>query len=376
MKFRIFLKGRLTFSAVVFFFILLSFSTSLIAGQVVNSTYGEYYVSVPPTSSPAPVLVFLHGMGNDQNQGRRIFDAYTNQANMVLISPTGGSPNKSWMMGSGPSVRGRVEEVLAKYPNADRNNIFLVGYSAGGGVAYAFGPADSSFYQGMCIVNAPYQPGIISLQGKLPVYLLECEGDPNKVGAEMAKRYMESAGFDVDYDVIPASSGGTSHAYPTSIASPMIIKWIQSSLTTASGNSANDSDSYSSSNPAPYSSNDSDSAATSGSSDVDGTSSYSGATNNTNSESTANLDNDSDSGNTSGSNIASAPNMSDSNNIANPGDTSPSGITFETKTNSGISIVGQVLGLLILLFTTVILLILIVKTAPTQITLLIKKVFK
>jgi predicted esterase len=241
MKLNTFFKQKPVLSLILGL-MFLAFTSAATAGEVIDSNNGKYYLSVPQTTKPMPVLVYLHGQGGDHNQGKSMFESYTNQANVILVSPEGGSPQKSWMMGSGPSVRKRVEEVLAKYENADKKNVFLVGYSAGGCVGYAFGTADSSFYKAMALVNASYQPGLISLQGQLPVYLIECEGDPNKPGAEMAKRDLESAGFKVKYDIIPASEGGGSHGYPTQTASPMIMKWIEDSAGSSSDNTSNSND--------------------------------------------------------------------------------------------------------------------------------------
>ena len=205
-----------------------------------NSNNGTCYVSVPANGKDCPLLVYLHGQGANEDQGRSMFESYTTPENIALVSPKGESPSSSWTMAQGSRVNALVEEVCSKYSQISKDKVFLVGYSAGGTIAYSYGTAGSQLYKAMAIVNSYMAPNSVSLGGKLPVYLIECEGDPNKPAAEQAKAQLKSAGFDVTYDIIPSSSGGSSHGYPTTVASPMIVKWIKDQCKASSSSSADE----------------------------------------------------------------------------------------------------------------------------------------
>ena len=213
------------FSGKFAIFLLLSlFLPSLQAGTVQDST-GTYYLYKPQGTDSAPAIVFLHGQGGDETQGRNVFEVYAKQRGYVLIAPKGVSPSQSWTFDGGAAVRKIVEKVCSD-GGVDRNRILLVGYSAGGCAAYNFGTACADLYAAVAVVNAYMAPGSADLSKKLPFFILECEGDPNLPSAKQAKSTLENAGFPVTMEILP----GGGHGYPTSVASPKILDWFEKTV--------------------------------------------------------------------------------------------------------------------------------------------------
>jgi len=137
-----------------------------------------------------------------------------------LYRPSGSS--------SAPMV---VFEVLAE-GGVDHARILLVGYSAGGSAAYDFGTNNADCYDAMACVHCYMPQGAVALSGRLPILLLESEGDPNLPAARQAEQYLKNADFDVTMKVLP----GGSHAYQTDVASPTILDWFEGKIQPAQTN--------------------------------------------------------------------------------------------------------------------------------------------
>jgi len=203
------------------FIILITASLALppVHAETRTTAAGTYFISTP-TNQPAPLIVFLHGQGADETQGARIFERLANDRGYALLAPRGTSPQKSWFLDGGRAVRVIVEEVLAQ-GGIDKGRILLIGYSAGGTVAYNYGLSNAFLFAGLAVVNCYMQPGGLPLGQRIPVCILDCQGDPNYPAARQAEAYLRDAGFDVTFEEI----AGGSHAYPPE-ASTRALDWF------------------------------------------------------------------------------------------------------------------------------------------------------
>mgnify|MGYP001554778556 CR=1 FL=1 len=212
----------------VYFLLLLSFFLTLFTSakaETIQNEAGTYHLYRPKGTDSAPAIVFLHGQGGNESQGRNVFESYAANRGYVLIAPRGTSQAQSWNLDRGRRVRQIVEKVISE-GGVDKSRILLVGYSAGGSAAYNFGTNCSDLYAAMACVNCYMAPGSANLQGKLPVLILECEKDPNFPAAQQAEATLKEAGFSTTFQTIP----GYGHAYPTSTASPKILDWFEKTV--------------------------------------------------------------------------------------------------------------------------------------------------
>ena len=119
------------------FFVCFLLAPILLAGTV-QDDLGTYHLYRPQGKDNAPAIVFLHGQGGSESQGKSVFEVYAKERGYVLIAPRGVTPSQSWTFDGGSAVRKIVEKVCAD-GGVDKSRILLVGYSAGGCAAYNFG---------------------------------------------------------------------------------------------------------------------------------------------------------------------------------------------------------------------------------------------
>ena len=204
--------------------------------QVGNTT--RNMITYVPEGLPAynaPLVISLHGMGQDANYQRNTnskWDAVADTAKFVMVYPNGN--NKSWDIGGDTDIR-FIETIIDTMYNRyhiNRNRVYLSGFSMGGMMTYhamsrlsdkiaAFGPV-SGIPVDYREPSGPRAVPIIHTHGTAD-NVVYYNGDPNHVAGgygsipEYVKKWAKFDGCDVDNPTVikpyPSNKPGSAATY-------------------------------------------------------------------------------------------------------------------------------------------------------------------
>ena len=204
--------------------------------QVGNTT--RNMITYVPEGLPAynaPLVISLHGMGQDANYQRNTnskWDAVADTAKFVMVYPNGN--NKSWDIGGDTDIR-FIETIIDTMYNRyhiNRNRVYLSGFSMGGMMTYhamsrlsdkiaAFGPV-SGIPVDYRNPSGPRAVPIIHTHGTAD-NVVYYNGDPNHVAGgygsipEYVKKWAKFDGCDVDNPTVikpyPSNKPGSAATY-------------------------------------------------------------------------------------------------------------------------------------------------------------------
>jgi phospholipase/carboxylesterase len=185
----------------------------------------KYRLEVPsgkPDDAELPLVIVLHGRGADANDladiapyldhGYRFvfpnapkpFEPYPGMA-MGFTWFDGWPAEKSSIVASRALLLQFIDDIVAKYPTPP-GKIVLSGFSQGGLMSIDAGFRTRQKLAGIVVMSgAVYEEDLPPFRGDLPVLLVHGAMDdviPVLV-AHRARRVLESAGVDVDYDEYP-----------------------------------------------------------------------------------------------------------------------------------------------------------------------------
>jgi poly(3-hydroxybutyrate) depolymerase len=171
-----------------------------------------YYLYVPSTvkaSSPAPLIVMLHGSGRI---GISLVEKWKDLAKKegIIIAGPDSSDTREW--GSpqdGPDyLRDLVEELKAKYPINPRR-VYLFGHSAGASFALDMSLMESEYFAATAIHAGALPPDdrdlIDSAKRKIPIFIQVGDSDqyfPLKA-VRATRDLLNSKGFSVELTELP-----------------------------------------------------------------------------------------------------------------------------------------------------------------------------
>lgn len=185
------------------------------------------YVKTPADFDPKktyPLVVALHGYGGNATTFGVIWDRFADRQLILAIPETpyampGGTPlGYSWNPGLGddqPEIDKIAAEGLAAYIAAvvmalrgqySIGDVYLLGFSQGGALAYALGVAQPQSYKGIIIFGGSYEaemltPEALAAGRDLRVFI--AHGDDDRVVppdySRDAAELFEAAGYDVTY---------------------------------------------------------------------------------------------------------------------------------------------------------------------------------
>lgn len=156
--------------------------------QVSLEQHGAFYDRYVPDgvdlSSPAPMIVFLHGSGGIPANYRGTLTPPAEDLDAVLLMPKS-STELGWGFGSDRDIVGdSLDGVRAELP-IDSGRISIAGHSAGGGYAYLLAYLDpASAFSGVFSMGAPYLPvrELVDPSYVAPIRMYYGTEDPNFPG--------------------------------------------------------------------------------------------------------------------------------------------------------------------------------------------------
>ena len=171
-----------------------------------------YYLYVPSTvsaSSPAPMIVMLHGSGRTGISLVEKWKDLAKKENIIIAGPDSldtrgwGSPQ------DGPDyLRDLVEELKAKYPINTRR-VYLFGHSAGASFALEMSLMESEYFAATAIHAGALPPDDISLietsKRKIPIFIQVGDSDqyfPLKT-VRATRDVLNAKGFSVELTELP-----------------------------------------------------------------------------------------------------------------------------------------------------------------------------
>ena len=167
-----------------------------------------YYLYVPPTvsaSSPAPLIVTLHGSGRNGNTLVEKWKDYAKKEGIILAGPDA-SNSQGWAAPQdGPDfLRDLVEELKKKYPINPRR-VYLFGHSAGACFAIHMSLMESQYFAAAAIhagaLRSDREYSLIKLpHRKIPISIQVGDSDGFFPLKEVRKTSdaLKEAGFPVD----------------------------------------------------------------------------------------------------------------------------------------------------------------------------------
>jgi poly(3-hydroxybutyrate) depolymerase len=171
-----------------------------------------YYLYVPSTikpSSPAPLIVMLHGSGH---VGMSLVEKWKDLAKKegIIIAGPDSTDSRSWSSPQdGPDfLHDLVEELKAKYPINPRR-VYLFGHSGGAIFALLMSLMESQYFAATAIHAGALPSGdsdlIDSAQRKIPIFIQVGDSDQSfPLKAVRATRdLLNSKGFSVELTELP-----------------------------------------------------------------------------------------------------------------------------------------------------------------------------
>jgi len=193
--------------------------------------------------SPLPLVVFLHGAGNDENsyvdQNNRQMARLADQYGFVLLSALGyggaygtmirlpavfGQPEEAANMLASITPQRRAAEAISErdvinvielvrgeYPINDKA-MFLTGHSMGSGGTWYIGAKYSSYWAGLAPMSGPFVQALgYPWENLSTMPLLVTEGTgatPSLAGSRALHDWLKERDFDVTYKEVNADHGG------------------------------------------------------------------------------------------------------------------------------------------------------------------------
>lgn len=190
----------------------------------------KFTYSVPPeysTSEKHPLVVALHGYGSNAEAFNQVLKPATDSLGMLLLVPqaenhTPEGIGYTWGENTEMLVLSTMDFVM-KRMNVDTDEIYLIGFSMGGGYAYQLATNHSSAFKGFASLCAPFD---VSWLGQNPLlrtdakaYISHGEYEERFAeGAKNAVREFNSRGYDTKYTVYP----NTRHTIPKPIINELM----------------------------------------------------------------------------------------------------------------------------------------------------------
>lgn len=158
-----------------------------------------------PSDRPAPLIVFLHSAGGNEQRGLRFFSAYADEFGFVLLVPA--SEDGTWdaiRNAYGPDVVfiNQALERAFTMCHADPKRIAVSGFSDGASYALGLGIANGDLFGSVLAFSPGFVPGGAQPNGKPRIFVSHGTADEilpiDQCSRTMVPR-LTQAGYQVTY---------------------------------------------------------------------------------------------------------------------------------------------------------------------------------
>jgi predicted esterase len=167
----------------------------------------EYVVYVPANANgPLPVLMLLHGTGDEAENFIRAWKSFAQKKQIVLIAPQ--LPRDRTLEDHIPKILPCLVEDVRKQASLDSHRIYIFGYSMGGYLAYDGALLDSDYFSAAAIhamgIDDYYASIVQRATRKIPISISIGDRDQMVSLAQVRKTrdLLKKSGFPVEYKEI------------------------------------------------------------------------------------------------------------------------------------------------------------------------------
>jgi predicted esterase len=163
-----------------------------------------WHALVPPSGTPTPVVVLLHGANRDGLSMLDMWQRVGRTRSVVLIAPD--APGKTWAQDITGERISAMLDTIAETRAIDRDHVYLFGHSAGASYAAllvnrGIGPWRAAAVHGGYGPPDQYRP--TPAARPLRIYLGERDRVFSVAGAQAAAEALAAAGHDTELHLIP-----------------------------------------------------------------------------------------------------------------------------------------------------------------------------
>lgn len=170
-----------------------------------------YYIFVPDTvkvSVPAPLIVVLHGSGDDGQMPVKRWKDFAKKEGIIIVGPDA-SDRQMWRIPEdAPQFIYEMLESLKTKHNIDPRRVYLFGHSGGAIVALYLALLESEYFAAAAVHAGAMRPEDADFIGrtkrKIPLSLFVGTKDPLFPVADVrqTREMLTSRGFDVEMNLI------------------------------------------------------------------------------------------------------------------------------------------------------------------------------
>jgi poly(3-hydroxybutyrate) depolymerase len=164
----------------------------------------EYVVYVPTNATgPLPVLMLLHGAGDEAENFIGAWKSFAQKKQIVLIAPQ--LPRDRTLEDHIPKILPCLVEDVRKQANLDSHRIYLFGYSMGGYLAYDGALIDSDYFAAAAVhamgIDDDYVSIVHRATRKIPLSISIGDRDQMVSLAQVRKTrdLLKKSGFPIEY---------------------------------------------------------------------------------------------------------------------------------------------------------------------------------
>ena len=167
----------------------------------------EYVVYIPANANrPLPVLMLLHGAGDEAENFIRAWKSFAQKKQIILIAPQ--LPRDRTLEDHIPKILPCLVEDVRKQSNLDSRRVYLFGYSIGGYLAYDGALLDSDYFAAAAVhamgIDDDYASIVQRATRKIPISISIGDRDQMVSLAQVRKTrdLLKKSGFPVEYKEI------------------------------------------------------------------------------------------------------------------------------------------------------------------------------
>ena len=165
----------------------------------------EYVAYVPPaaTNGPLPVLVLLHGAGDQAENFAQAWKSFAQKKKILLIAPQ--LPRDPTLEAHIPKILPCLVDDVRKQASLDQHRIYLFGYSMGGYLAFDGALLDSDYFAAAAVhamgIDDEYASIVQRATRKIPIDISIGDHDQmvSLAQARKTRDLLKKSGFPIHY---------------------------------------------------------------------------------------------------------------------------------------------------------------------------------